>query len=385
MKIIFTTLGLIVAVTLLLPSQAHAFLATSTVVIVATSAAPFVLGFFIILAANSIVFYKRIPHRPVVFGIVGVSVVLLGVLGFFAFNRFQELQVSNTTGAETSLFASDDERWLEFVSQVESSDEIDPQRKVLKPNGEYCVRRGAEQSTRLDNDQVREVIENESRHIIDVSCPTITVKNGTKSCGLSWDIFTQYDNEEAVQAALSQYGVEPGDDVLLLCEFGVTTSHLAFILNHYGYNAGYSAIVDLDEDLIENPDNVSMQEFTVLTDTFEYADDDQYVYFFVNDRDRDLFYETNPRNDLEYIDNYTLINASGLPLEYEEDAVLEGLVESEETTDSLEISDYKIVCKNKLHCFFTRHYLYSKDITDFDTVYCKSCKEERTITYCDEE
>lgn len=373
-----------VAILALSASQAQAFLATATVTIVASAAGPFVIAFLILISANLIIFYKRIPKKFWFGLVVIISVALLAWLGGRAYKRYLDLKISNDLGTNLSSALEDDREWQEFVAEAQSSQEIDPQKKIVTQNGEYCVNRYSINISKLKGDQIAYVINNNRRKILDVSCPTITVKNGIKACGLSWELFTNYSDESAVINSLAEYDVHPGDEILLLCEFGLTTSHLAFILNHYGYDAIYGAITDIDQKLLDIPKDASFDDFTVLTDIFAYDKNDQYLYFFINDRDRDRFYPRTPRNFSEYLTSFTLVNASGLSINYPEDKEIAPLTKPASFVDGINVSDYKIVCKNKLHCFLTRHFLYYKDIKDFDTIYCISCKDEKQEkNYCD--
>lgn len=396
--------GLVITA-LVLPASAHAFLATGTTMIIASAAAPFVGAALVVLVVNVIVFYKRIPKKVLIGVVVVISLLVLGEIGRQAYTRFTDLRTSNEIGANFEIEQIDDERWQnfvddaleeeegigggnpegswdEFVQEVNLSEEGDTHRRILYRDGDYCVNRNATQVTRLKDEEIEDIIINEKRKILDVSCPSITVKNGTKACGFSWQIFQNFEDEEFVTNELAKYGIEEGDEILLLCEFGVTTSHLSFILNHYGYDSMYGALVDLDEDLLDIPKDTSFEDYTVLIDVFSYDPRDEYLYFFINDRDRDLFYEENPTNYARLLDDFTLINASGLPIEYDQDVPLRPKTQPAEAVQDLDVSDYKIVCKNKYHCFLTRHFLYYNDIKDVESLYCVSCKDERTVPYC---
>lgn len=367
------------------PVPDHAFLSAAAIVIVGSAVTPFLAGFLAVITVNLIIFYKHIPKFIWAGLILFTSAIIIIVLVWLVSKRYQKLQTNNQIGASLDVANINKENeWDKLLNLVNQSPEPDSQRKVTRQDGSYCYNRNSTYISSSTEETLSSIIESKEYKILDVSCPSITVKNGIKACGLSWDLFINLENEDSVNKLMNKFRINKNDKVLLLCEFGVTSSHLSYILNHYGYQTVFGSLLEVDPKLLDIPKGESFQDATVLIDDYKFEDDDKYLYVLINDRDRDPFYPSSPDNISGDLKNFALINSTKLPLGYEEDKELIPFVRQSSGIDASSVKDYKIVCKNKLHCFLTRHFLYSKRITDYENLYCLQCKKEVVVNYCDE-
>lgn len=382
---------------LIYPKPINAFFALGTLAILSQTVGPLILGFIALVIANIVLVLKKTPFKVYLgFGVV-FSIIFL-VLFHKTYVRFQALQTINQIGAELDVvnikeyqelqssveFSEEpDNSWQNLLTKVTNSDEKYISEKIVKEDGSYCYNRSSFYISNLSDNEIENIIEDDSYKKIDVSCPNITVKNGTKACGLAWDIFTHFDDEEKIADLLSEFNITKKDPIMMLCEYGVTSSHIAFILRHHGYLVYYGGLIDLNTDFLDIEDPEAVEDFRIFIDIHSNNPREKYLYFVVNRRDLDTFYDTNPDNHKDYLNQFSIINTTGLDLSLPEDQIIKPYVINENEVSKLNFDDYKIVCKNKLHCFLTRHYLLYSNNTDVNKLHCINCHKERVQNYCE--
>jgi rhodanese-related sulfurtransferase len=324
-----------------------AFFSPSSLTILAQTIGSTIWYILIGFLASIILFLKK-SKKILLISLIVILIISSFVIGF----RFQETKKLNTrvigdTGSEF-------EQWQEFMSESgfkvyenqsnhDLKTQFDNQKNVYLPTLNKTIKRvNLEKAIQNNNYKMFFIYPHERAYVV----------NSTSSEFGELAYFPH--DKELFKKLIKTYNVSKDDKILLYCESGWSAKTIAVIFAYYGYSADYSSLTDIKNlDYIDSEFvNDYRKEIIVLP--LKKGKGDKYIYFFMN---QNCIGEPGLKKlGSSIVDNTKFIK-------------IHQSFGKGELLEPGDLKNVKVICKDNIHCFLTRHYLLYINAQEIDKIY----------------
>lgn len=257
---------------------------------------------------------------------------------------------------------------------------------AMKSGGDDMFAR-ADRTERLDiasqtpHIRLEDAVRSGRYRIVDVLCLNSPVRGSERRCQLSWDLYSNFNDRGSVDRIMRAYGYGRETPLLFYCQEGFTSSRLAFILNAYGYRVAWAKLSDVTDPTIIDAAFEPRIHSDVVIEPLRFSDRRRYTYFLFEFDDQNAFaYNEIFTSKAPALRTYRRVGIVQVPNTYDRrlltQAGLEGLVVRAQDADVARLARNDIICRNRLHCYLTRIYLASLEVTPAKSLLCVRCEDE---------
>jgi len=368
MKFSFKKLLLIVFVFLILsvfyPTSSLAFLSPSTLTLISSSVTPYLLTIFVSLLVNLILLIKQVKKNLLKFSFF-LSFILI-IFIFFSFTKNLSIlkrinQLSPNTINLTRL-----DGWDEFSEYIQSDNLL----------GEKNEDMSSMIASEIEKVSINQVANDSQYTLVNLGNVSSSISKSVNVSRYTWQIINNFSDQTTIDSIMAELGLFKKDQLVLYCNSGWTSERIAYILKNHGYNARYAALLDVKDYTLLDADYISkIQIAKPIITMFKQNPNYQYFYILLNyddqhglSRNKDKFLKLtqpitilNPNNyETRYLDKYSVNYQNN------DDIINQNTL----STNAM------FLCRNKLHCFLTKHYLVYLDINNQDKIQCIECHFE---------
>lgn len=222
-----------------------------------------------------------------------------------------------------------------------------------------------------------------THRLIDVLCLNSPVRGSDRRCQISLELYTNFHDRAAVDRVMQAYGYDRQTPLLLYCQEGFTSSRLAFILRTYGYDASWAALRDVKDLSIIDVAFAPKADIDVVITPLRFDPAKRYTYFLFEYDDQNPFayqefFRVKGTPPSASFRNVTFLQ---VPAEYDPALLanvgLDRAIVAASGSTARRYARQDIICRNPLHCYLTRLYLASAEVTSVKAILCVRCSDDR--------
>lgn len=222
-----------------------------------------------------------------------------------------------------------------------------------------------------------------AHRLVDVLCLNSPVRGADRRCQITWELYTNFHDRAAVDRVMQGYGYDRHTPLLLYCQEGFTSSRLAFILRAYGYDASWGSLRDVKDLSLIDVAFAPKADIDVVINPLRFDPAKRYTYFLFEYDDQNPFaYQTFfHQKGVPPSASFRNVTFLQVPAEYDRallaKAGLDRAIVGANGSTTRRYARQDIICRNPLHCYLTRVYLASAEVTTVKAILCARCTDDR--------
>lgn len=335
--------------------SATAFLSPDTITLISASIGPTVWGLLAVVAVNIIMYLKKAKKntKKIITVLSVIAILLILVPAAIKYQRLVELNIP-PAGIPTPTVKTENETTLKS--------------EFVRINNTLYVVKSTNKSIAKIN--LQEAIDNGSYRIYYIyPDDEITVLNATATN--LYELTYTY-SEELFQKFIRENNIRKEDNIVLYCHSGISSRDIALIFAAHGYNAKYSHLTDITDEKYIRTKFGENYAGDIVIEPLTPEKDEQYVYFLMRDTDINIgVKEFKPlEGRIALVRTHEDINTEVIE-EYDKNLL--------KNLEDIDFQNTKVLCKDKIHCFATKYYLYYINQTGIDKIYVLYDKPWRAL------